>query len=118
MSRIFWVLLATLVLLLCARGDDGETGTEGDGQPDQAMDQEPGMMPDMEADATPEMEPDDRVRETVFPIAYVARNRSEIPGIEQGGSLNIIASDKSFGPVKINPDGKHDVLNVGRGRGT
>lgn len=45
----------------------------------------------------------DVVRETVFPIGYVLRNRAEIPDVEQGGDYFVMASDGSQ-MVKVNPE--------------
>ncbi len=100
-----WWLLAALcaasTVTLAACGDDA--APEGE-DPTPTPEGEPEGEPDPNAEPEPEGEPES-VREQVFPVAYVARNRSEIPGIERGGRLMLIASDGSFGPVAISPEG-------------
>ena len=99
-----WWVIALMVLSLVACGDDGNNNDGGDdgnnGVNNDVNNDENNDTPNNDANND-----DEDVRESVFPISYVANNRSNIPGIEPGGKLMLVASDGSAGPTDITPEG-------------
>ncbi len=103
-ARLLAVLCGVGCLVLAACGDEsGGGGDDENNSANNSANNSPGNNnpannnPNSANNSTPAVETD-------FAITYVARNRSEVPGIEPGGELMLLSSDDTE-QVRISPEG-------------